>query len=140
MIAVEIFFISFLLFCLQLLLGFLLIDRKKVEKLREEVEKIREQMIKIQKSGVERESEKIISKLMEINNKILKETIKGSIITIGLFLAIFPLLKLKFLDSSIPIPLAIPFIGKKISWIYWYVLCMFFVSVFLKKLFNIKFL
>lgn len=139
MISITILAISFLLVFLQIFLYFILVDKKKVEELKNELEEIREKMIKMQKLGINEKVEELIERMLEINKKVLKETFKVSIITIAIFFMVFPLLKMFFGEAKIPIPLALPIIGNKISWVYWYIICMMFVSFFLKKVFGIKF-
>lgn len=138
--ALDIFAITFLLYVFQVLLGYFLINREKVEKAKDRLQEIRKKISKLQKEGKVVESEKLLNEMFKLNNEVMKETMKVSMITLFVLFIVFPMLKAKYANSLIKLPISLPFIGNSISWFWWYILSFTAVSLAIKKILKIRYL
>ena len=138
--ALEILAVTFLLNLLQVTIGYFLINRKKVEEAKDRLQEIREEMLKAQKEGKVIESEKLVNEMLNLNNEIIKETMKVSLVTIFVIAIVFPMLKTRYANTMIQLPFPLPVVGNSLSWFWWYLITFMMVSTLTRKILNIKYI
>ena len=138
--ALEILAVTFLLNLLQVTIGYFLINRKKVEEAKDRLQEIREEMLKAQKEGKVIESEKLVNEMLNLNNEIMKETMKVSLVTIFVIMIVFPMLKTRYANTVIHLPFSLPVVGSSLNWFWWYLITFTTVSTLTRKILDIKYI
>jgi len=111
------------------------VNTKLLKEIKDEMEKIREQLTAAQKEGNHELANDHLKKMMEVNSKYMKHSLKAliiSIIVLGLFL---PYLKFKYEGMIIAkLPFALPFVGDSLGWLYWYIVVSFMIGWVIRKI------
>jgi len=107
---------------------------------KQKMEKVRSDMLEAQKSGEKEKVDKQMKRMMEMNSEYLQSMIKplgvSLVISMLLIILFFPWLKATYNGQIImTIPTVLPLIGgKELTWLWWYIICSFAVSISLRKI------
>lgn len=135
--ATSLFIVSAFITVLVMVLTRLTTNKKAMKEIKEKMQSIREQMTAAQKIGDTTGANKFLAEMMSTNNDYMKQMYKGlfvSLIVISLFL---PWLNYTYEAKTVAsLPFDVPFIGRELSWILWYVLVSFTIGWVIRKIFG----
>ncbi|OYT43353.1 MAG: hypothetical protein B6U88_01205 [Candidatus Aenigmarchaeota archaeon ex4484_56] len=112
-----------------------LVDIELVKSIKKELKEINNEMKKSDKD----ELNKLLSKSMELQSKLMKQTMKPMIYSSGVILLVFYLLSVYCKNATIVLPFSIPFIGNSLGWVGTYILFSIISSLIFRKIFKINF-
>ena len=120
----------------------LLVDVKRVAHVTKEVNAWRKEFEKARKTNDKQLLAKTTKKqqaMMKLQSRMALERMKVSFIFIIPFWAIWIVLSSFFGQAVVAFsPIPIPFVGDKLSFFYWYLICSFTISLPLTRLFGIN--
>ena len=116
------------------------VNKKVVKEVKERIEQLRENLTQAQKSGDTENASKFMQEMMKANNEIMKHSFKALIISMVLLFLFLPWIQTRYEGFAVAnLPLDVPFIGNKATWIVWYFLISLSVGWVLRKLFEVDY-
>jgi len=119
-----------------------LVDVKRVAAVTKEVTAWRKEFDKARKSNDKQLLAKLTKKqqaMMKLQSRVAFDRMKVSFIFIVPFYVVWIVLSSFFGESIVAFsPIELPFVGDKLSFFYWYLICSFTISLPLTRLFGIN--
>ena len=127
---------SVLITALLVLANRFILGKRTTKEIQKRFMELREEILKYQKIGDVEKLNEVMKEFSKLNKIYLKQTGKILVISLLVFLFLFPWLREKYSgDSTVAeLPFSLPFIGENLSWFVWYIFASFVVSFILKKL------
>ena len=116
------------------------VNKKIVKGVKERIEQLRENLTQAQKSGDTENANKLLQEMMKANSEIMKHSFKALIISMVVLFLFLPWIQTRYEGMAVAnLPLDVPFIGNKASWIVWYFLISLSVGWVMRKLFEVDY-
>lgn len=113
-----------------------IIDQDKAEKLKNKMKKLRKDVTSSIKN--KKKMGKVQKKLMSLQTRYLKMTMKASLPTMAIFILAYWLMGKRYTGYSVAIPFEIPFIGSQLGWIWVFIIFSLIASLIFRKLLKIR--
>jgi uncharacterized membrane protein (DUF106 family) len=112
---------------------------EKAKEVKKKMQDVRSKMLEAQKNGDTKTTNQCLAELMKINSEYMQFMIKPMIVSLILFLLITPVIKGNYTGKIVAtIPQSLPVVGGiQLSWLWWYVISTFVVSIITKKILEI---
>jgi len=136
--AIAVALLAFLTTFVVILASRFLINRKEFKEIKVKSHELKERMVKAEKNSDKKEMERILDEMLKINSLMLKNTMKVLFISLLIGILTLPWLAEHYSKEAMFIlPISLPVIGNKITWVIWYVIVGFIFSFVLNKLIGI---
>ncbi len=112
----------------------MIFSKESVKELRRRIDEIRENIVKIQGDNPE-ELNRLISEMLKMNSRLLKENLKVVLLSFFLGIVFFSWVSLHYSGYYVKLPL--PFFDK-ISLIYFYIILCFVFGIVIGKLLEVR--
>jgi len=111
----------------------------RAKEVKKNMQDVRAKMLDAQKAGDTKGMNKYLKELMKINSEYMKFMFKPMIVSIILFILIVPVIREQYTGQVIAtVPETLPMVGGfELSWLWWYIICTFTVSIIAKKILGI---
>ena len=115
------------------------LGNEKAKEVKKRMQDVRSKMLEAQKNGDTKTTNQCLAELMKINSEYMQFMIKPMIVSLILFIFLTPILKGNYTSRVVAvIPQSLPVIGgTQLSWLWWYVISTFVVSIITKKILEI---
>ncbi len=135
---IDVLLLSIGLSALMIIVTRLLTDQKELKKIKNDMKFFKEKMEKARKSGDTVKAEQFMNEMLKASNKQLKHTMKPLFVSMIVFFGAFQFLGTTYADIVVTLPFALPFLGTKINWFWWYLIVITPSSIFLRRFFDIQ--
>lgn len=135
--------LSFLISLITMLLNRKFIDKKKFAKWRQEINEWNKDRKNAKKTGDKKLASKVKRQeahVLQIQSRMFKQQMKTTLITFVPLLIMWQILPAYYGTASVAFIPVLPFLGIfPLPFFYWYLICSFFTSTMLSKLFGMDF-
>jgi uncharacterized membrane protein (DUF106 family) len=111
------------------------VNPQVVRELRRRMAEVRKNLSHAQRVGDSQRVNKFFTELLTLNNRYMKHTIKGMLISLLVIALVLPWVRMRYRGMAVArLPFSLPVIGSNLGWILWYILISFTVGWIVRKL------
>ena len=110
----------------------------EIAEIKKDIKFYKDKISAANKVGDTQKSQEFLGEMMKVNQRMFAKNMKPMIVSMLFAIAVLWLIGQEYTNIFTTLPFALPFVGSKLSWLWWYVLVTFPFSIFFRKLLGVE--